>query len=197
MNNTKGQRIGYIRVSSLFQNTDRQLDGVELDRTFTDKVSGKTMDRPALQEMLQFVREGDAIICHSLDRLGRNLENLRTIIREVTDKGVSINFMKEGLTFTKEEDNPMSNLLLNVMGAFAQFERELLKERQREGIQIAKEKGKYTGRKNTLSGDQVKELQAMIKEGKKKTEIAEHFGISRVSVYRYTKEWMIKKALKE
>ncbi|WP_366667742.1 recombinase family protein [Vibrio coralliilyticus] len=139
----KGQRIGYIRVSSFDQNPDRQLDGIATDRNFIDRASGKSIERPQLEEMLQFVREGDTIIVHSMDRLARNLDDLRTLVRNLTSKGIDIQFCKEQLTFTNN-DSPMSQLLLSVMGAFAEFERALLKERQKEGSEIAKRQGKLT-----------------------------------------------------
>ncbi|SKA74768.1 recombinase family protein, partial [Enterovibrio nigricans] len=121
----KGQRIGYIRVSSFDQNPNRQLDGIATDRAFIDKASGKSIDRPQLEEMLRFAREGDIIIVHSMDRLARNLDDLRTLVRNLTSKGIDIQFCKEQLTFTNN-DSPMSQLLLSVMGAFAEFERALL-----------------------------------------------------------------------
>ena len=147
---SKGQRVGYLRVSSLDQNEVRQLEGLALDKRFTDKASGKDVKRPQLEAMQSFVREGDTVFCHSMDRLARNLDDLRRIVLGLTGRGVHIVFVKENLTFTGE-DSPMSNLLLSVMGAFAQFERELIRERQREGIAIAKREGKYTGRKPSLS----------------------------------------------
>ena len=106
-----GQRVGYIRVSSVGQNPERQLDGVEADTVFTDTVSGKSTDRPQLQAMLRFARAGDTIIVHSMDRLARNLEDLRRLVRELTGRGVCVRFMKEQLTFTAE-DSPMATLLL-------------------------------------------------------------------------------------
>jgi DNA invertase Pin-like site-specific DNA recombinase len=133
-----GQTIGYKRVSTLDQSTARQLDGVELDRVFEDKLSGKDMNRPQLVAMLKHVREGDTVVAHSLDRLGRNLVDLRKLVTDLTGRGVRVQFLKENLIFTGE-DSPMSNLLLNMMGAFAEFERALIRERQREGIALAKE----------------------------------------------------------
>ena len=121
---SKGQRVGYLRVSSLDQNEVRQLEGLALNKTFTDKASGKDVKRPQLEAMQSFVREGDTVFCHSKDRLARNLDDLRRIVLGLTERGVHIVFVKENLTFTGE-DSPMSNLLLSVMGAFAQFEREL------------------------------------------------------------------------
>jgi len=119
---SKGQQVGYLRVSSLDQNEVRQLEGLALDKTFIDKASGKDVKRPQLEAMQSFVREGDTVFCHSMDRLARNLDDLRRIVLGLTERGVHIVFVKENLTFTGE-DSPMSNLLLSVMGAFAQFER--------------------------------------------------------------------------
>jgi DNA invertase Pin-like site-specific DNA recombinase len=124
---SKGQLVGYVRVSTLDQNENRQLEGVELDRTFLDKASGKDVKRPQLAAMLAFVREGDTVICHSMDRLGRNLDDLRKLVLDLTQRGIQVQFLKENLTFTGE-DSPMANLLLSVMGAFAQFERELIRQ---------------------------------------------------------------------
>lgn len=179
-----GERVGYVRVSSLDQNPDRQLENVALDRVFTDKASGKSMQRPELASLLQFVREGDTVIVHSLDRLARNLDDLRKIVNILTRKGIQVQFIKENLTFTGE-DSPMSNLLLSVMGAFAEFERALIRERQREGIALAKARGAYKGRKKVLSADQVLALKEAVASGKKKAAMARHFGISRETVYQY------------
>ena len=135
-----GQRIGYIRVSTLDQHTVRQLDGSEVDKTFTDRVSGKNTKRPQLELLMSFARSGDTVIVHSMDRLARNLDDLRRIVQMLTSRGVRIEFVKEHLSFTGE-DSPMANLMLSVMGAFAEFERALIKERQREGIALAKKRG--------------------------------------------------------
>jgi len=181
-----GQRIGYIRVSSLDQNESRQLESEILDRVFTDKASGKNTDRPQLQELLQFARDGDTVVVHSMDRLARNLDDLRRIVQNLTDQGISIFFVKEGLTFNGE-DSPMSNLLLSVMGAFAEFERALIKERQREGIEIAKKKGVYKGRRPSISHDQVKEIKQRALSGENKTALAKEYDISRQTLYSYLK----------
>ena len=145
-----GQRIGYQRVSSVDQNTARQLDGVELDKVFTDHASGKDMSRPELARALDYVRDGDTLVVHSMDRLARNLEDLRRVVRELTSSGVKVEFVKESLTFAGD-DSSMNTLLLSLLGAFAEFERSLILERQREGISIAKAAGKYKGRKASLS----------------------------------------------
>lgn len=180
-----GQRVGYTRVSSADQNSARQLDGIQLDRTFTDKLSGKNTQRPQLQAALAFLRAGDTLICHSMDRLARNLDDLRSIVLTLVKRGVSVQFVKEALTFTGE-DSPMSNLLLSVMGAFAQFERELIKERQREGIAIAKAKGDvYKGRVPSLTPEKAADLRKRVAAGEKKAGLAREFNISRASLYNY------------
>jgi DNA invertase Pin-like site-specific DNA recombinase len=182
-----GQTVGYVRVSSTDQNTERQLDGVTLDRVFTDKASGKDTKRPELQRMIEFVREGDTVTVHSMDRLARNLDDLRRIVRQLTGKGVKITFAKEGLTFTGD-DAPMSTLLLSVMGAFAEFERALIKERQREGIALAKQKGVYVGRNKALTAEQQARLLARVEAGEPKAALARDFGISRETLYQYLKK---------
>ena len=179
-----GKRVGYIRVSSVDQNTVRQLEGIRLDRVFTDKASGKDTKRPQLEAMLEFVREGDLVVCHSMDRLARNLDDLRKLVVGLTKRNIRVEFVKESLTFTGE-DSPMATLLLNVMGSFAQFERELIKERQREGIAIAKKNGVYKGRKPSLSTEQAGELRKRVASGEKKAGIARDFNISRETLYQY------------
>jgi DNA invertase Pin-like site-specific DNA recombinase len=180
-----GQQIGYTRVSSADQNNARQLDGLKLDRVFADKASGKDTNPPQLEAALGFVREGDTLVVHSMDRLARNLADLKTIVLELTRRGVAVRFVKESLTFTGE-DNAMSNLLLNVMGAFAEFERSLIKERQREGIAIAKAKGDvYRGRMPSLTAEEAEALRSRIAAGESKAGLAREFGISRATVYNY------------
>jgi len=171
-------------VSTLDQNIARQLDGVVVDKTFTDSASGRDVNRPQLAALLGFVRAGDSVIVHSMDRLARNLDDLRRIVRELTAKGVQVQFVKEQLTFTGE-DTAMANLLLSVMGAFAEFERQLGKERQREGIALAKKRGAYRGRKRALTEDQVDQLRQRAGAGETKTALARTFGVSRETVYQY------------
>ncbi|WP_211880011.1 recombinase family protein [Pseudarthrobacter albicanus] len=181
-----GQRIGYIRVSSLDQNTQRQLEGIELDRIFTDKASGKDIKRPQLEELLRFLRDGDTLVVHSMDRLARNLDDLRSLVQRLTKKGVRIEFLKEHLVFTGE-DSPMAHLMLSVMGAFAEFERALIGERQREGITLAKARGAYRGRRKALSPEKAAELRTRAGAGEQKTGLAREFGISRETLYQYLK----------
>lgn len=179
-----GKRIGYVRVSTLDQNESRQLESVQLDKRFVDKASGKDTKRPQLQAALDYVRDGDVLVVHSMDRLARNLDDLRRIVMELTDRGVVVEFVKEHLTFTSE-DNAMSKLLLSVMGAFAEFERSLIRERQREGIALAKKAGVYKGRKPSLTPERIKQLRARVAAGEKKAALAREFGISRETLYNY------------
>jgi DNA invertase Pin-like site-specific DNA recombinase len=181
-----GQILGYQRVSSVGQNQGRQLDGVQVDRMFTDSISGKNVERPQLQELLAFCRDGDTVVVHSLDRLARNLDDLRRLVSDLTGRGVQVQFMKEGLTFTGE-DSSMSKLLLSVMGAFAEFERSLILERQAEGISLAKTRGVYKGRKPSLDETQAAELVARVAAGEPKAAIARSLGVSRETVYAYLK----------
>src|SRR6478735_8711984 len=134
----KRQVVGYVRISSVGQNGERQLDGIELDKVFSDTASGKDTDRPALRECLAYARDGDTLIVHSMDRLARSLVDLRRTVDELTRRGVDVRFVKEGLTFTRDSSDPCAVLMLSVMGAVAEIKRSLLLERQREGIAIAK-----------------------------------------------------------
>ncbi|MGI4828151.1 MAG: recombinase family protein [Janthinobacterium lividum] len=180
-----GKVVGYLRVSSLDQKALRQLEGIHLDKRFVDKASGKDLHRPELEQLVGYVREGDTVLCHSMDRLARNLDDLRKVVLGFTDRGVHVRFEKENLTFTGE-DSPMSHLLLSVMGAFAQFERDLIRERQREGIALAKlREGAYVGRKHCLNPAQAKELRRRVAAGESKTALAGELGISRQTLYRY------------
>jgi len=147
--------VAYIRVSTIDQNTARQLDGLQFDRIFEDKVSGSTTNRAGLNELQDYVREGDVIHVHDISRMARNVGDLIKLIRDFNQTGVSVHFHKENLIFTGE-DNPMNSLMLTLLGAVYQFEREMILERQREGISKAKEAGKYKGRKKTLDHERIK-----------------------------------------
>ncbi len=155
----KGQRVGYIRVSTLDQNAERQLEGVKTDKAFANTVSGKDTKRPYLTAALEYVREGDTLVVHSLDRLARNGEDLRRIVQKTNGRGVAVEFVKNRLTFAGSAD-PSAQPMLTMLGAFAEFERELIRERQRKGIAIAKAKGVYKGRKKALGPEDVHELGA-------------------------------------
>lgn len=179
-----GHRIGYKRVSTLDQNTIRQLDGVQLDKVFEDHASGKDVNRPQLALMLEFLRDGDTLVVHSMDRLARSLVDLRKMVSDLTSKGVRVEFIKENLAFTGN-DSPMATLLLSMLGAVAEFERAMIHERQREGIAIAKTQGRYKGRKQALTGERLEELLSRYRAGEKVAPLAREYGISRQTLYTY------------
>lgn len=181
-------QVGYIRVSTLDQNTERQLIGLTLDRVFEDKASAKDTKRPQLTACLDYLREGDTLIVHSIDRLARNLEDLQRLVRELTGKGVSVQFMKESLTFQAGENNPMQTLMFQMLGAFAQFERSLIRERQREGIALAKQEGRQLGRAKALTAEQEQAVRTRAAQGENKQALAREYGISRQTLYRVISE---------
>lgn len=182
----KGQNIGYIRVSTVEQNAGRQLDGIELDNVFVDKCSGKDVDRPQLTLLLGFVRDGDTVFIHSMDRLARNREDLHRLVNLLTGKKVKVHFIKENLIFTGD-DSPMSKLLLGVMAAFAEFDLSIIKERQREGIANAQKIKGYRGRKKVFSDEQVAEIKQLVLERYKIKDIAVKFKVTRKTIYQYLK----------
>lgn len=173
--------IGYKRVSTEGQNLDRQ-DLGELDKVFEEKLSGKSAkDRPALQAMIEYAREGDSVVVYSIDRLARDLRDLQEIISTLNDKGVAISFLSERLTFSADADDAFAKLQLQMMGAFAEFERNIIRKRQAEGIAKAKAKGVYKGTKKRIDRERVHQLRS---EGKSTYQIAEQMDISRMSVHR-------------
>jgi DNA invertase Pin-like site-specific DNA recombinase len=174
--------VGYIRVSSLSQNTDRQ-DLGQVDKTFEEKLSGKDTKRPELQAMIGYVRDGDTVLVHSIDRLARDLRDLQDIISALNAKGVAITFLSENLTFRADAEDAFAKLQLQMMGAFAEFERNIIRKRQAEGIAKAKEKGVYKNRKRKPTIDYAK-VQQLKAEGLSTYKIAEEMGISRMSVHR-------------
>jgi DNA invertase Pin-like site-specific DNA recombinase len=180
----KGQMVGYVRVSTFEQNESRQLEGLALDRVFLDKASGKDIKRPQLEALLKFVREGDTVICHSMDRLGRNLVDLRKTVTDLTARKIGVRFIKENLVLTGD-DSPMATLLLNMMGSFAEFELAWSRERQREGIEVAKRAGVYKGRKRLLTPERSAELARRLGGGESKAALAREFGMDRTTIYRY------------
>lgn len=179
-----GKNVGYVRVSTGGQNVGRQLAGVELDKVFTDRCSGGSAERPALVELLDWIREDDVVHVHSMDRLARNVSDLRELVAAINRDGASVRFHKEGLEFSGE-DSPMSELLLNLLGAVAQFERSLIRERQREGIEAAKKRGAYRGRKKALCPASISDLKARRSSGESVASLARKFGVSRQTIYAY------------
>ena len=180
----KGMRVGYVRVSSVDQNIDRQLESLQVDKLFIDKASGKDVNRDQFQAMLDFVREGDSVFVHSMDRMARNLDDLRKTVKHLIEKGVQVHFIKENLTFNGN-DSPISLLLRSVLGAFSEFERSLIRERQREGLALARSRNVYKGKKRILNKQQEKELFEMMERGDSRKSICEHFKISRQLLYAY------------
>lgn len=181
-------KIGYRRVSTLDQNTARQLEGVPLDKIFEDHASGKDTARPQLQAALEWAREGDRLVVHSMDRLCRNLGDLRRTVESLTSRGVEVEFIKEGMVFTGE-DTPMSKFMLNIMGSFAELERAMILERQREGVAIAKREGRYKGRAPAIRSNNGKlaELQNLVSQNVPISEIARQLNVSRQTVYAHLK----------
>ena len=183
--------VGYVRVSSLDQNPERQLEelkGLQVEKIFVDKQSGKDTERPELQKMLAFVREGDVLIVHSLDRLARNLADLLTMVQNLTDRGVSVRFINERLDFDAcKELSPMAKLMLSMVGAFAEFERSMIKRRQAEGIALAKARGVYKGRQRSVTDAQIEEIRSMMEMGVPLSAAARKVGISRTTAYKYLK----------
>lgn len=176
--------IGYIRVSSISQNTDRQLDGVTLDKVFTEKQSGKSAsDRPALQDCIDYVREGDTLHIHSIDRLARNLADLQAIVARLNSKGVIVEFHKEKLTFSADSSNPMNTLMMQMMGAFGEFERSMIKERQAEGIAKALKQGIKFGAAPKFTAPQIEEIKARRAAGESVVELSKAFATSRQTIY--------------
>lgn len=194
MTNQKVQTVGYVRVSSTDQNTDRQLDGIALDRIFTDKMTGSTKDRPQLKAMLDYVRYGDTVVVHSLDRLARSLEDLIAIINQLNEKGVSFKSIKDNLIFDGVNTTPMDKFFLHVLGAVSELERALIRERQKEGIAKAKARGVYKGRKSVLTEDKIREIELLLEQRNQSVDaykdlsindIAKKVGISKSTMYRY------------
>lgn len=184
-------KVAYARVSSQDQNLDRQLEmfkSIKPDRIFTDKASGKNMDRPGFQEMLSYVREGDHLYVASMDRLARNLKDLLEVSEQLQKKGVAIHFLKENLSLVPSGDqSPVSKLLLSMMGAVAEFERSLIRERQAEGIALAKTRGVYKGR-TPISPELISQAKAKIAMGIPISRVAKNLRIGRTTIYKYLKQ---------
>ena len=180
-----GKRIGYIRVSTVDQNTDRQLADLELDKTFEEKVSAKTANRPQLNAMLDYIREGDEVFVHDISRLARNIEDLHRLVREINEKGCTIHFVKENLHFSGDKNDPTQELLLSMLGAVYAFERSIMLERQREGIALAKQAGKYKGRPKKIDNQEIRRILA---EGNSISKTANLLGVSMSSVQRAKRE---------
>lgn len=195
---SRGQRVAYLRVSDVDQNLARQQEAVGVcDQIFTEKQSGKAgAERPQLRALIRHVRSGDRVVVASMDRLARSVIDLNDIVQQLTGdpavhtdqhprKGASVEFLGERLVFSPGDADPISTLQLNMMGAFAQFERELIRQRQAEGIAAAKKRGVYKGRPRALEGDVIREIRQAVLAGVPKAQIARTHGISRSTLYRY------------
>jgi len=180
-----GQVVGYVRVSTVEQNTARQVAALgEVEETFTDRVSGKSRgDRPALATMLRHVRRGDTVRVASMDRLARSVVDLAQLVQEITSRGIRVEFVAERLSFDPGTDDPFATFQLHLLGAVAQLERSLIRERQREGIEIAKTKGVYRGRARKLTPEQVADAWHRVEAGVPKAKIARELGCSRRVLY--------------
>lgn len=180
-------QVAYIRVSSVGQNTERQLadTGIQFDEVFEDKASGKNTERQGLKAMLKYVRAGDTVHVHSIDRLGRSLIDLKTLVTQLNDEGVAVHFHKENLPFAAGKQNPMQTLMFDMLAAFAEFERSIIKERQREGIEKAKEKGVY--KKDKRKKVDYAELSQAVEEGMSYRTVADKYGVGVATVDRAVK----------
>lgn len=174
----------YRRVSTTDQKSDRQLPGLQADREFEDKLTGKHTDRPQLQAMLMMLRPGDEVHVHELSRLARNVKDLLELVEQITGAGATIRFHKENLTFQPESNDPFQQLMLSMVSAIAQFERELIVQRVREGVAIAKAAGKYKGRKSRFTDAQVEQIQQEFQTTSNKVELAKRWGVSRGYLYK-------------
>jgi DNA invertase Pin-like site-specific DNA recombinase len=185
-----GQVIAYVRVSSTDQNPDRQTAAIrealgrEPDRFFIDRASGASTDRPALVAMLAHVRDADTLLVASMDRLARSVVDLDRLVTRVTEKGVTLRFLKEGLTFqATAQADPLAVFQLQILGSVAQLERALIRDRQREGIAAAKARGVYRGRARRLTPEQVHTALEQLQAGVPKAVLARRLGVSRQTLY--------------
>lgn len=182
-----GQTVQYVRVSSVGQNVARQIDDtMAIDKTFTDKCSGSTTDRPALTAMIDFVRDGDTVVVHEISRLARNTADLLALVKQLTAKGVTVKFIKDKMTFEAGIDNPMNTMLLTIIGAISAFELSMINERRAEGQAKAKAEGKHCGRVAKLTADQVEAIRQRA-PNENKVALAAEYGVSRATLYSVLK----------
>jgi len=180
--------FNYIRVSTILQNTERQLNDVSCDRVYLDKLSGKDTNRPQFQLMMSNLRSGDIVNVHSLDRVGRNTKDILGIVETIKEIGATIKFHKENLTFDGSKNDLYSDLMLTILSGFATFERNIILERQREGIEIAKQKGKYKGGKQKFKSSDKEEIKKLIEDGISISEISRIMNCSRPTIYKVINE---------
>lgn len=182
-----GQKVGYARVSSKDQNLERQTAALKKEkvfRIFIDTVSGSSTQRPGLDGALNYLRAGDQLIVVSMDRLARSLIDLHRLVDELTERGVSVKFLKEGQVYS-QDSTPIAKLMLGLLGSVAEFERAIIRERQAEGIAKAKARGVYKGRAKVLNEEQIMQAREWVSEGIPKAEVARRLGIGRTTLYKY------------
>jgi DNA invertase Pin-like site-specific DNA recombinase len=180
--------FNYLRVSTVLQNTERQLLDVPCDRVYEDKLSGKDTNRPQFQLMMSNLRPSDVVNVHSLDRVGRNTKDILEIVETIKEIGATIKFHKESLTFDGSKSDLYSDLMLTILSGFAQFERNIILERQREGIAIAKMNGKYKGGKQKFKSSDKEEIKKLIEEGVSISQISRTMNCSRPTIYKVINE---------
>jgi DNA invertase Pin-like site-specific DNA recombinase len=182
----RGQRVAYVRVSAADQNEARQLEAVgECDQVYIEKQSARSRaDRVKLAECIRYLRDGDELVVASMDRLARSLVDLKQVVGEITAKGASVEFVHERATYAAGAQDPRADLMLSLLGAFAEFERAIIRERQAEGIAIAKAKGKYKGRKRVLTDEQIAKARDRVAAGEGPSAIARDLGVGRSTLYR-------------
>lgn len=181
------QRVGYVRVSLADSGADAaQLEGVRADRTFTEEVG--SAERPQWQEALRYVREGDTLVVQSMDRVARNLADLLHLVETLVERGITLEIVKDDLSFAPPGTSETAMPALSTLRALADFDRAVIRERQREGIALAKQTpGKYKGRAPALNPEQIQELQCRdaARGGRGRAALAREFGISRQTLYSY------------
>jgi DNA invertase Pin-like site-specific DNA recombinase len=187
----KHQVVGYIRISSQGQNTARQLTGIKLDKEFVDIMTGANKVRKNLIACIDYLREGDTLVVESIDRLARNLRDLQEIITTINKKGAAIRFIKENLIFTGNDD-AMSTLMLQMMGAFAEFERVMILSRQRDGINAAKNAGKQLGRPSKIDNKFIKVVKDKLDRHQSIRSIAKESNVSRATIYKAIYSYKLK-----
>ena len=180
--------FNYLRVSSILQNTERQLLDVPCDRVYEDKLSGKDTNRPQFQLMMSNLRSGDIVNVHSLDRVGRNTKDILEIVETIKSIGATIHFHKENLKFDGSKSDLYSDLMLTILSGFATFERNIILERQREGIEIAKQKGKYKGGKQKFDVEQKNRIKELVEEGVSISSVCRTMNCSRPTIYKVINE---------
>ncbi len=177
--------IGYARVSTTDQNCDYQIDEltkIGCEKTYVEKASAKTKDRPELNRLLDTLRQGDIVVVCKLDRLGRSLKDLITLLDIFKTKGVQFKSLSENIDTTTST----GKLVFNIIGAIAEFERDIIVERANQGLKVARARGRKGGRKQKLTDKQIKLAKSMLQDPSvQKSDVAKHFNISRPTLNRY------------